>query len=424
MQAWDLETLWRLGIALAVGLLIGFERGFHQRAADEGARVAGFRTFALIGLAGGLTATLALAAPAGGDWLPPAVLLALAGLMLLGAHHQMRQNGDVGMTTEVAALLAFLLGLAAGFGEKSVAAMGAVAVVLLLGLKAPLHALLRRLDEREVLAVVKLLVISLLMLPLLPDEPMGPWGALNPHRLWWMVVLVAGLSSAGYFAMKFFGSERGLVATALLGGLVSSTATTAAMARRARGVPEAARLSAAAALAACAVLPLRVALVTAVLSPDLAWRLAPPLAALFLATLGAAVLLWRRGRRDGGAADLGLGNPFELWPALQLAALLAVVFLLSEALPRWIGTGGLYLLAAVGGLADVDAITLSYGAKAGQGAMALTTAAWGILAATAVNNAVKAGLALSLGGRAVGLLVAAGLGAATLLAALALLLPF
>lgn len=421
MQPWDLETLWRLGIALGIGLAIGFERGFHLRGGGEGGRVAGFRTFALIGLAGGFSAVLTRHLPAGGGWLAAVPLLVLAGLMALGAHHQMRRDRDIGITTEVAAVLTFLLGLAAGFGEKEIAAMGAVAVALLLGLKAPMHALLGRLEEREVLAVVKLLVISLLVLPLLPDEGLGPWGALNPHRLWWMVVLVAGLSSAGYFAMKFLGRERGLMATALLGGLVSSTATTAAMARRARGQPDAAAISAGAALAASAVVPLRVALVAAVLLPELAWTLAAPLTGLFLGTLAAALLFWRRARAEKAPAALAFGNPFELWPALQLAGLLALVFLLSEALPRWIGAGGLYLLAALGGLVDVDAITLSYGARAAEGGMALPVAAWGVMLAVAVNNLVKAGLALSLGGRAVGLRVLAGLGGATLLAALALL---
>jgi len=415
----ELEILWRLGVALGIGAMIGLERGFALRGEGEGKRVAGLRTFGLIGLAGGLAAVLGAA---GESWLPPVALLALAAFLALGAHHEMLADKDVGITTLVAALLTFLLGIAAGHGLKAVAAAGAVVVALVLSAKRPLHGLLERLDRDEVLAALKLLVMSLVVLPLLPNQGYGPYGALNPYQLWWMVVLVAGLSSAGYFAIKFLGAKRGLMATALLGGLVSSTAVTVALAQRAKEQPSLAGISAAAALAASAVVPLRLAVVFLVVARGLLPELAWPLGGLLLALLLAAGLLWRRDGGKAGGPAMTLGDPFEIGPALKLGLLLAVIFVLTEALPRWLGEGGLYLLAAIAGLADVDAISLSYASQAGSGAIAHAAAAWGILIAVAVNNLVKAGIGLALGGRAFGLRVAIGLIAANLAGALALLL--
>lgn len=413
MNAWDLESLWRLGIATAIGLLVGLERGFHLRQQGEGGRIAGFRTFGLIGFLGGLCP---LVAEDAGSGLIAAALLSLTVFLGLGLHHMMRESGDLGITTLIAALATFFLGVAAGYGEKSIAAMGGVMMTLLLSAKEPLHGLLDRLDKREVLAVIKLLILSLVILPLLPDEGMGPYEALNPRQLWWMVVLVAGISSAGYFAMKFLGPRHGLLATAVLGGLASSTATTLSLARHGRDKPG---LPAAAALAASAMIAPRLAAICVVVSPALALTLAPALLAFFLTLAVAAAVLWRR---DGAKEelDLALGNPFEIGPALKLALLIAVILLLTEALPRWLGDAGLYLLAAISGLADVAAITLSYGEKAGGG-MSYAQAAWGIVIAVSVNNLVKTGIGWSVGGRAMGLRMAAGMLLSIVAAAAAML---
>lgn len=404
MNSWDLESLWRLGIALGIGLLVGLERGFHLRGEGEGGRIAGFRTFALIGFFGGLAALVARDA---GVVLIAAGMLSLTVFLALGVHHMMRQSGEIGITTLIAALLTFFLGLAAGYGEKTIAAIGGVVMTLVLSAKEPLHGLLHRLDRREVVAVIKLLILSLVILPLLPDEGMGPWEALNPRRLWWMVVLVAGISSAGYFAMKFLGPRKGLLATALLGGLASSTATTLSLARRGREAPGAA-LPAAAALAASAMVAPRLAVICVAVSPPLLLTLGPALLAFFLSLAATAALLWRRDGTDEESLELELGNPFEIGPALKLALLIGVIMLLTEALPRWLGSSGVYLLAAVSGLADVAAITLSYGEKAGDG-LGYLPAAWGIVLAVSVNNLVKAGIGWSSGGRAIGLRLAAGM---------------
>lgn len=408
------HPFWRLMVALGIGLMIGLERGWEQRGEAEGSRIAGFRTFTLIGLFGGLVALLS---EPGDDWPLAFGLVALVPFLALGLRDHLAKGGTRSITTLVAALIVYGLGALAARGEMTVAAAVGVIVALLLGFKAELHGMVARLERAELLAVLKLLVMSLVLLPLLPDAGYGPWHALNPDRLWWMVVLITALSSAGYFAIKLLGPSLGLLATALLGGLVSSTAITVALSRRARAAGGAPGHYAGAALVAGAIVAPRVALLASVVAPTLLPLLAWPLLGLGVGCLGMALLLWR-GRGDAGAAQaVPLGNPFELGPALKMGAILAAVMLLSEALPRWLGQGGLFALAAVAGLTDVDAITLSYGTQVTDGRLAATLAVWGILVAVAVNALVKGLLGLGLGGRRVGWRLLAGHAVSVALAA-------
>ncbi len=413
------HPFWRLMVALGIGLMIGLERGWHQRGEAEGSRIAGFRTFALFGLFGGLVALLAETA---GDWLLAVGLAAPVPFLALGQRDLLAKGGERSITTLVAALIVYALGALAVLGDTALAAAVGVMVALLLGFKTELHGLVARLERAELLAVLKLLVMSLVLLPLLPNRGFGPWQALNPYTLWWMVVLMAGLSSAGYFAIKLLGPSRGLLATALLGGLVSSTAVTVALSRRARVAAGSPGHYAGAALVAGAIVAPRLALLTSVVAPQLLSLLAWPLAGIGLGCLGMALLLWRGHGDQGAAQAVPLGNPFELGPALKMGAILAVVMLLSEALPRWLGQGGLFALAAVAGLTDVDAIALSYGTQATEGRLAADLAVWGILVAVAVNALVKGLLGFGLGGRAVGWRLLAGHAVSVALAAGGLLL--
>jgi uncharacterized membrane protein (DUF4010 family) len=228
------ETVLQLAIALAAGLFIGLERGWHERAAEEGMRVAGVRTFALIALLGGFTGLLAaetqLAVIGYG-------LVALAAVLVAGHVTAARRKIDVGITTLVAALLTFAFGVAATQGYATEAAMAAVVTALLLGYKSLLHRWVSALEPEELRATLKLLAVSVIVLPLLPDRGFGPWQALNPFELWWMVVLIAGISFCGYFAMKIAGSGKGAVLTGLFAGLASSTALTLHFSRLARDRP-------------------------------------------------------------------------------------------------------------------------------------------------------------------------------------------
>ncbi|HKJ72385.1 MAG TPA: MgtC/SapB family protein [Gammaproteobacteria bacterium] len=405
----DVTTLFeRLGVALALGLLIGLERGWKLRERAEGTRMAGLRTFGLTGLLGGVWALLSRE-------MGPVVLgvgfAALAAVLIL-AHLQMVRAGvepDYGITTVVAGLLTFALGALAVVGYISIAAAVAVVAALLLGLKPVLHDWLRRLTEPELLAVLKLALISVVILPVLPNRGLGPWGAINPYALWWLVVLIAAISFVGYFAMKVLGANRGIPLTGLFGGLTSSTATTLSFARLGRrkaslqGI-----LAAGVAIAAATMFP-RILLEVAVVNAGLVARLAPALVAMTVLGFAAAALLWYRAPSHEAEGEVALKNPFEVGPALQFGALLAAVMLLAEGARVWLGHTGVYLLAAISGLTDVDAITLSL-ARMARADLPGEVAAGGVLLAAVVNTGVKAGLVLVVGGRRMAGLVAAAFG--------------
>lgn len=412
----DLALLERLAVALAAGLLIGLERGWQARGLAEGARVAGFRTFALVGLLGGLASLLArdhgLAVLAGG-------FLALGLVVAAGYWRGTAAGRDVSATTAIAALVTFALGAAAGEGELEVAGAGAVIVALLLGTKPQLHRLVERIERRELLAVLQLLLMSVVLLPVLPDRGLGPWQALNPYRIWWMVVLIAGLSAVGYFAIRLAGPRRGLLLTGLFGGLASSTATTLALARRAAGSGAAPpRLIAAGILLACAIMFPRMLLVAGLIAPALLPVLAPPLGAAAL--VAAAAALWAAGLLSVGrkrpvevsAEEVQPQNPFEFGTALKFGLLLAAILLLTEGLRRWIGEQAILLVAAASGLADVDAVTLSLSALVADGATLPALAGGAILLAAAVNTLVKGGLGIAISRGRLTAWLAGGLGGA------------
>lgn len=390
----DLEILHRLAVALSVGLVIGFERGWHERDAPEGARIAGIRTFALVGVAGGLVAVLAAETSA---LVPASITLGLAGVLVI-ARLMSTSEKDVGATTEVAIVVTFSLGVLAGVGHLAPAAAGAVVSALLLGLKPVLHRWLRGIDERELFAALQLLVISVVVLPILPDAGFGPFGALNPYRLWWMVVLVASVSFAGYVLVKLLGARAGLLLTGLCGGLVSSTAITLALVRRSRELDPSFHGTVAAGIAAAATTMLaRIAVLVIIVYPPLFADLAVPFGAAVAMGVGTVVWLWRTGSAPL-VVEHGLApqNPLDLRVALVFGFLLAVVMLLAETSRVVFGPTGLYVLSAIAALADTDAIALSLADQA-QRQLARDVAVTGVAIAVAVNSGVKVALAAGFG---------------------------
>ncbi len=374
-----------LGISLAIGLLIGAERGWQDRDLEEGRRIAGLRTFALIGLAGGLSAVVGEHMSV---WVVPAVLLSLMVVMAVAFTRQSAQTGSVGVTTIVAALTTFLLGALPVLGMGTVAAGGAVVTALLLGMKPRLHALLRRMEEADLMALLRLLLISVVILPVLPDRGYGPGKALNPFEIWWMVVLIAAISFSGYVAIKFLGPRRGVGLTALLGGLVSSTAVTVSLSRLSRRHPGMARgFGGGVVLASTAMFP-RMAVIIAVIAPGVLGAVAIPLTAMTMAgALGAAVLLGRTDKT--GSEAPAPENPLQLSVALSFGVILAVVILVSRLVSERYGDTGLYAVAAISGLADVDAMTLSAARMAGD-AVSMGVAGHAIIIAALVNTVAKA----------------------------------
>lgn len=388
-----MDPLVNLGIALALGLMIGSERGWQERRAEEGSRVAGIRTFGLIGLLGGLWALLAQDM---GETLLGFAFLGLT-IVLVIAYRQGQQEGhDVGITTLIAALITFALGAFTVRGYAAPAAAGAVATTVLLSLKPTLHRWLSNLEAEEFYAALKLLLISVVLLPVLPNQGYGPWGVLNPYHIWWMVVLIAGLSFAGYIAMKAVGAERGILLTGLLGGLASSTATTLTFARLARHI-RLGRVLAAGTLVASATMFPRVLVEVTVINPQLLPALIPPLGLMTLTSIVYGLWLWRRHRGQPHTGKLPLHNPLELKSALQFGLLLSVILVLAEAFRAWQGDTGIYLLAFVSGIGDVDAITLSMARMSTQDLPA-EVAERAILIATLTNTLMKGVLVITIAG--------------------------
>ena len=260
----DFGTLQRLALALAIGILIGLERGWHGRTEPEGGRVAGVRTFALGGLLGGAWAALAETM---GDTVMAAGFLAYAAVLIAFRLRIRPTTHDFGATTTIAGLVTFALGALAVRGSMQAAAAGGVVTALLLGIKPQLHHLIERIERVELMAVLKLLVMSVVLLPVLPNEGFGPWNALNPYKLWWMVVLVTGISFVGYVAVKVAGAKRGIVLAAVAGGIVSSTAVTASLSRQAKDSAALAPLYAGGVALACGTMFPRLMILVSIVYP-------------------------------------------------------------------------------------------------------------------------------------------------------------
>ncbi|MFW5721901.1 MAG: MgtC/SapB family protein, partial [Desulfohalobiaceae bacterium] len=351
------DTALKLLVALAIGLLIGIERGWSGREETEGSRIAGIRTFSLIGLLGSV---LALLSREINGWFLSIGFVSVS-LLIIAAHMlSVRRSQDVGATTAFAMMLTFALAAWATLGHPIPAVVVTVIVMSLLGYKPLLHTWLSRIKPQDFYSGVKLLIISLVLLPLLPNQGYGPWQALNPYWIWWMVVLISGLSFLGYLAMELIGKRKGTLVTAVAGALVSSTAVTVSLARFARQHAHAAVFAGGVVLAS-SIMFVRVVIEVLVVHPGLLHPLWIPLAAMLAGLLCGVAWLWRDQGSDTDEPSQGIEvkNPLQLGMALQFSFLLAVVLLLSEAMQEWFGPQGVYALAVASGLMDVDAITLS-----------------------------------------------------------------
>ena len=396
------ESFFHLGVALAIGLLIGVERGWKERAAKEGQRIAGIRTYGLLGLLGGGSALLA---GHFGTLALGLVFIGVAGVLTTAYVVNLRRGSeDVGVTSLVAGLLVFVLGALAGVGEIAIAAASAVISILILGHKPLLHRWVSVLEETELQAGMKLLLISVVLLPVLPNQGYGPWQVLNPYLMWWMVVLIAAISFAGYFAIKLGGPRRGPVFAGLFGGLVSSTAVTLHFSRMAHQQQAMAPMLATGILLACGTMLPRMLLVTSIINSEVFVNLLAPAAVMAVVTYGPALFYWRAQSATPADAASPLKNPLELKTAISFGLILVVVMLLSKALQHWFGDMGVLVLAAASGVADVDPVTLSL-SRLSQTDLAVHVAVLGIIIAATANSLVKAGMAAVIGGSAIGLRV-------------------
>lgn len=382
------DALKRLLVALLVGLLIGVDR---ERAEQRKQRklFAGVRTFPLIALLGSILALIRVEI---GPWPLVLGLAAVAAIALL-SYRERVQAGEAGATTEVAALATYALGTMAGVGQLAVAGATAVAMAVLLAAKPRLEGFSRAISEAELAAVLELAVISAIVLPLLPDRGYGPWQVLNPFRIWMVVVMVSAVSFAGFVAVRWRGESSGPLWAGGLGGIVSSTATTVAMAARSGQAPQQVGPLAAAAVLASTVMSARLAVLVAVVGPTLLPRLGPAIAAMALTGILATLLLYRTGpRQHASPGPSSVENPFRLRSALLFGAIFAATMLLVRGSRQVLGNTGTLLAAGLSGLADVDAISIAL-ARNVQ-ADTIDQAAVGITIALASNNLFKAAVAI------------------------------
>ncbi len=390
-----LEPWWRFAAAVSIGALIGLEREFVQQR-TETVSFAGIRTFALIALFGALTAFLTQS---------QGVLIFLAaygGLVLLvtGNHLVTVYRGrDEGLTTEIAALLTALFGALVIWGSAELAGALGVITALLLSLKPRLHELARRMSAEDLRATMEFALIAAVVLPILPNRTLDPFDVFNPFDIWLLVVLVSGIGFVGYVFMKTLGAGRGTGAIGLLGGIVSSTATSLTLAARSQTNPVLSQLLAWAILLATSVMYPRVMLLSAVVHPPLLRFLALPLGILLLVTLGLAYAVYRRSQVEAGSKGptVSLDNPLRISAAITFAFVFTAVLVATRLASELFGSTGLFIAGALSGVTGVDSITLSAGRLAENGQITTQAAAVSIVLAILTNTVLKGLVSFSLG---------------------------
>jgi uncharacterized membrane protein (DUF4010 family) len=389
------ELILRFGIALLIGVLIGLEREYARLKEDVKA-FAGVRTFPLVALLG---CCAGLMTDLGGPW-AFAILAVLVGSLIAISYAIDAFQGRVGMTTEVAAVVVFVCGALAYWDYLELAAALAVVTFGFLTLKPQLHRLASRVSSEDMYATLKFAVISLIILPVLPNQTYGPppFDAFNPYKTWLMVVFISGISFLGYVLIKVVGSRRGIGLTGLLGGLVSSTAVTLSFAQRSEEQPDFARPFALAITLAWTVMFGRVLVEVAVLNRKLLSELWVPMVAAMAASGLAFCIIYYSAQRTAQESDVEISNPFELGPAIKFGLLYAAILLVAKVAQYYFQDAGVYVASVVAGFTDVDAITLSMAELSGvPGGVSLSTGARAVVLAVIANTVVKGGIALTTG---------------------------
>jgi uncharacterized membrane protein (DUF4010 family) len=405
----DIVVFQQLAVSLGLGLLLGLER---ER---RGPVVAGIRTFPIISLFGTVCAQIGQVF---GGWIVAAGLLALTAVIVPANFIQARKGTpDPGTTTEIAALLLYVVGALIAIGYFAAALVIAGVLAVLLHSKRPLHNFARAVGERDMRAMMLFVLLTLVILPVLPNRDFGPYDVWNPFKLWLMVVLIVGISLGGYIAYKLFGARAGALLGGVIGGLVSSTATTVSYARRTGSDATLASLSAFVIMTASCISVVRVLIEIAAVAPARFAAMAPPFVGMLLVCALIGLALYFPGRKHAAKIP-EQKNPAELKPALLFGALYAFVLLVVAAAKQYFGSAGLYIVAVISGLTDLDAITLSTGQLANSDKIEAHIAWRVILVALLSNLLFKFGIVAALGptsltkrvGLATAAAVAAGVG--------------
>ncbi|RFC40133.1 MAG: Uncharacterized membrane protein, DUF4010 family [Candidatus Nitrotoga sp. CP45] len=395
-----IEVLPQFLASLAIGLLIGLER--ERRPSSK----AGLRTFALVALMGTLTAMLS--SKIGSPWLL-VTGFCIVGVMIIAAYlTSPTEENDPGTTTVAALLLCYALGALIWYGQTTLAVMLAIITTTLLYFKPELRGITKRLTRRDLVSILQFLVLTFVILPILPNQNYGPYDTFNPHQIWMMVVLISGLSLAGYVALHWTSQRYGAPLLGLLGGLVSSTATTLVYARHGKISEVMARLSAVVILLSSQVVLMRLTVLSAVVSPNLLAKLLPVMGLGLLFGLIVTLFDWRKLHTSSDLPMPKTSNPTEILTALSFGLLYAVVLFFSAWISDIAGSGGLYVVALISGLTDVDAITLSSLRLFDLNKLSDDQAVTAISLAFLSNMVFKFGLVVFIGGTTLAKHVAAG----------------
>ncbi|MGA7616872.1 MAG: MgtC/SapB family protein [Thermoanaerobaculia bacterium] len=382
----------QLGVSLGLGLLVGLQRE------SVASPLAGLRTFALITILGNVCAILATTY---GGWVLGAGFLSLAAMVLIGNIAMIKLGtANPGLTTEVAVLVMFSVGAIVGAGDLTLGIVIGGGVAVLLQFKTRMRGVAAKLDEPDITAIMRFVLISLVILPLLPNRAYGPFDVLNPFEIWLMVVLIVGISLGGYILYRFVGRKTGVLLAGVLGGIISSTATTVSYAKRTRVAPETSRWAAVVIMIASSIVMIRILVEIALVGPRLLAVAAPPILILLAVAAALSMAMWRKGK--GTREEMPRQeNPTELRPALVFALIYAIVLVGVAAGKRYWGSKGLYVIAMISGLTDVDAITLSVSQLVAASRIELAQA-WRVIVIAILSNLVfKAGVVLLLGRRRV-----------------------
>lgn len=383
----------QLALSLALGLIIGLEREWRERDLEGDKRPAGLRTFGLIGLSGGVSGLIGQqfgAVPASG-------LALTLGVMTVAYWRRSETLEFMGVTTIFAAFIAYGCGVLSVMGFEVPATAAAVVAAMMLGAKDRLHKFVYKLDRKEIFAALQFILIAGVVLPLIPNENMGPYGAINPFEIWFIAVLISGLSFLGYAGLRALKPEKGILGTAILGGFVSSTAVTISLARIARRQPELKNLLNVGIIAASTIMFARVGVIAGVMFPPLLASLLLPIASIIIVSVAGGIYISRK----SASIDFKkpeIANPLDIGSAFLFAGLLGIIMIGSRAFEANFGAEGVYAISIASGLADVDAITLSLSKFATDG-LAVNIAAVGVLLAAVTNTLVKIALAGFAGGR-------------------------
>jgi uncharacterized membrane protein (DUF4010 family) len=394
----DLQSLLsRFAVALGIGLLIGLERGWHTRKMQSGARAAGIRTFAVSSLLGAVAAALSQVAETGAGFVLGAGFAAFAAVIAIFCREENRATGHFSATTAIAAILTFALGAYSLIGDMRVAAAVAVVTAGILAAREEIHGWVARITWPELRSAVVLLAMTFIVLPIVPDKAIGPFGGVNPRDIWLIAIVLAGVSFVGYVGVRVLGARQGILVAGAAGGLASSTAVTITNARHAAAGEATPALLAGGVALATAVSFLRVIAIIAVLQSTLLSLAVPALLAATVVAIALSLLpLQSRTARNKLTHRSAFRNPFGFWSVIGFAIFLGIIVVAGRVISERVGATGVIVGAAAMGLADVDAITVSMARLAPQ-TLSMQNVAFAILAAVATNMLSKLMIGIVIG---------------------------